>query len=308
MKATAFKVVAIILCIVAALLSFGGRLGSLTDRAGNQALTRQNDNYLSTSFNKALVGFGTLSVLKAGLDIIEGSEIGASLGVTAQLEVGDIVQPAYDYVDIAWRTLLTGCVTLLSMQYLLKAATILDSYLLGATLMLLALFLITRWWRPTWISVKNILRDMLSVAIVVTLALYYILPLSVWGASKLSRTITQPAIEEAQNGFEQAKKTLFPDDQQRASGIVAKLKQIQDRIEQIAAYLKDETKDMVVWAIKLITGYIFDCIVFPLALFTLLFWLTRSVIRYLFQKNFQASFRDDLSQILIGTQRNKNCQ
>jgi hypothetical protein len=271
-------------------------------------LTRQNDDYLNASFNKALVGFGTLSVLKAGLDIIEGSEIGASFGVTVQLQVGDIVKPAYDYVDIAWRTLLTGCVALLSMRYLLKAATILDSYLLGATLMLLALFLMTRWWRQNWISVKYILRDMLSVAIVVTLALYYILPLSVWGASRLSRAITQPAIEEAQNGFEQTKKSLFPDDQPSASGIVAKLKQIQDRIEQIAAYLKDKTKDMVIWAVKLITGYIFDCIVFPLALFTLLFWLTRSIIRYLFQKNFQASFRDDLSQILIGTQRNKNCQ
>jgi len=41
MKATALKVVAIILCIVAALLSFSGRLDSLTDRAGNQALTRR---------------------------------------------------------------------------------------------------------------------------------------------------------------------------------------------------------------------------------------------------------------------------
>ena len=88
---------------------------------------------------------------------------------------------------------------------------------------------------------------------------------------------------------------------------MAKLKQIQDRIEQIAAHLKDKTKDMVIWAIALITGYIFDCIVFPLALFTLLLWLTRSIIRYLFQKNFQASFRDDLSQILIETQRNKSC-
>ena len=269
-------------------------------------MTKENENYLSASFNKALIGFGVLSVLKAGLDIIEGSEVGASFGVTAQLQVGDIVQPAYDYVDIAWRTLLTSCVTLLSIRYLLQAAQILDHYVLGVTLILGAGFLSIRWWRRNWIRARGFLRDVLSVAIVATLALYYILPLSVWSASKLSRTITQPALEEAQKGFEETKNILFPEDQQQVGGIVAKFKYMQERIQQIASYLKEKTKDMVIWTVKLITGYIFDCIVFPLTLFAVLLWLIRSIMRYLFEKSLQASLRDDLAKILREAQGRSN--
>ncbi|MDH7499106.1 MAG: hypothetical protein QHH30_01810, partial [candidate division NC10 bacterium] len=264
-----------------------------------QRLARQNEEYLSASFNKALIGFGVLSVLKAGLDIIEGSEVGASFGVTAQLQVGDIVQPAYDYVDIAWRTLLTSCVTLLSIRYLLKAAQIVDHHVLGGTLTLVACFLGLLWWRRNWTRTRSLLRDLLGVAIVASLALYYLLPLSVWSASKLSQAITQSALEEAQKGFEEAKNILFPEDQQQVGGVVAKLKYMQDRIQHIAGYLKEKTKDMVVWTVQLITGYLFDCIIFPLILFALLLWLVRGIVRYLFEKGLQASLRDDLARILM---------
>jgi len=306
MQTMAPKIGAVILCLILGVLSFTGRLDSLTDKAGNQRLARHNEEYLSASFNKALIGFGVMSVLKAGLDIIEGSELGASFGVTAQLQVGDIVQPAYDYVDIAWRTLLTSCVTLLSIRYLLKAAQIVDHYVLGVTLILVACFLGILWWRRNWTRTRSLLRDILGIAVVATLALYYILPLSVWSASKLSRTITQPALEEAQKGFEETKNILFPEDQQQVGGVVAKLKYMQDRIQHIASYLKDKSKDMVIWTIKLITGYLFDCIVFPLTLFAVLLWLIRAIIRYLFEKGLQASLRDDLAQILTEARGRSN--
>jgi hypothetical protein len=306
MKAqAAIKIVIIAFSICLALLSYTGHMDRGIERVGTVTLNSQNDSYLTASFNKALVGFGTMSALKAGLDIIEGSEVGASWGLTANLQVGDIVQPAYDYVDIAWRTLLTGCISLLSIRYLLQAATIIDSYVLGTTFILLGLFLSVHWWKSDWAQPKSLLRDALSVAVVATLALYYILPLSVWGASKLSQVITQPGIEEAQQGFEQTKQALFPAEQQNPDGMIAKLQHIQDRFEQIATFLKDKTKDMVIWSIKLITGYIFDCVVFPLALFTLLLWMTRSTMRYLLQKSIQSTLRDDMARLLISNDKRK---
>lgn len=305
MKKNSIRIIVIFLCLISAYLAFRGSLDIVVNKIGIQSLITHNDEYLNMSFNKALVGFGVMSALKAGLDIIEGSEIGASFGITAQVEVGDIVRPAYDYIDIAWRTLLTSCVTLLSIRYLLKAATIIDGYMLGATLIIVAIFLMLRWWLPAWSYAKGVVRDVLSVAIVATLAIYYILPLSVWGASRLSSLITRPAIEEAQKGFEETKNTLFPDNQQTTDGIVAKLKQLPSRIQQIANYLKNKTMDMVVWSIKLITGYIFDCIVFPLTLFILMLWMTRSIMWYIFHKNLQSSIRDDISRILAGKESAK---
>lgn len=297
------RVVSIVVALAVAAIAFLGWIDRPLSVIGGGPLQRSNEAYLTKSFNKALAAFGTMSILKAGLDVIEGSEIGASFGVTANLQVGDIVQPAYDYVDIAWRTMLTGCVTLLSIRFLLQTAAILDSYLLGVTLLLLAAFLSSHWWSRRLPGLKNTIRDALSMAIVVTLALYYLLPVSVWGAAKLSHAITQPSMEEAQKGFDQTKQALFPDDQQSPNGIVAKLKDMQNRIEQIAVYLKDKTKDMVVWAITLIAGYIFDCIVFPLLIFTLLLWATRSIMKYVFQKNSESSLRDTLSQILTGREK-----
>jgi len=299
------KIPTILLSVCLALFAFSGHIDRKIERVGTVMLNSQNDSYLTASFNKALVGFGTMSSLKAGLDIIEGSEVGASWGLMANLQVGDIVQPAYDYVDIAWRTLLTGCITLLSIRYLLQAVAIIDSYVLGTTFILLALFLSVHWWKSGWAQLKSLLRDALSVAVVATLALYYILPLSVWGASKLSQVITQPGIEEAQQGFERAKQALFPEEQQNLDGMVAKLHHIQERFEQISIFLKEKTKDMVIWSIKLITGYIFDCVVFPLALFTFLLWMTRSTMGYLLQKSAQSTLRDDIARLLVNNNKRK---
>jgi len=299
------RLVSIVVALAIAAIAFLGWIDRPLSVIGTGSLQRSNEAYLTKSFNEALAVFGTMSILKAGLDVIEGSEIGASFGVTANLQVGDLVQPAYDYVDIAWRTMLTGCVTLLSIRFMLQTSAMVASYFLGVTLLLLAAFLSSHWWSRRLAVLKNTIRDALCMAIVVTLALYYLLPLSVWGASKLSHAITQSSMEEAQKGFEQTKQALFPDSQQSTTGVIAKLKDMQNRIEQIDIYLRDKTKEMVVWSITLIAGYIFDCIAFPFLLFLALLWATRSVMKYISQKNAELSLRDTLSQILLDMGKNK---
>lgn len=46
--------------------------------------------------------FLVISAIKAGMALIEGSTV----GVGFELEVGDVIQPAYDYVDFFWRVFL----------------------------------------------------------------------------------------------------------------------------------------------------------------------------------------------------------
>ncbi len=280
------------------LLAFAGETERCTDLLGPGQMAEANDAYLTASFNRAIAGFGVMSLLKAGLDIIEGSEVGASFGVTAQIEVGDIAQPAYDYVDIAWRTLLLGSVSLLGIRYLLQAAGMIDSIVLGFSLMIASIFCLLRWFAPQQHRMLCVLKDALTVSIVAVLALYYLLPVSVWGASFLSRVITAPAIAEAEQGFQQTQARLFPQDDASIDGWGEKLSSLQEKIEKTVAYLKDNAKDFVVWTVKLITGYVFDCIVFPVLLFLLLFWLTRSIMRYVFHPNLQQSLSDELQRIL----------
>lgn len=287
-------------CVVLAALAFTGTLAPITNQLGTNALNRHNDEYLDTTFNQALAGFGVMSGVKTGLAIIEGSTAGVSVGATINLQVGDVVQSVYDYVDIAWRTLLTGCVTILSIQYLLKAAEMVSGYVLSLMLILLGVSLVFRWWGKRFARVRDVLRDVLSVSIVASLAIFYLLPISVWGASHLSRIITQPQIEEAQSGFKETKEALFPEDVDASESFISIVKKMPERVQQIAQSLKHRSIEMATWTIKLIAGYIFDCIVFPLTLFVLLLWLTRSVMRYVFHKNMQISLGEDMSRILVG--------
>lgn len=52
--------------------------------------------------------FLALSTLKALLAVIEGSTMGVSLGANVTLEAGDIIQPAYDYLDFSWELMLSA--------------------------------------------------------------------------------------------------------------------------------------------------------------------------------------------------------
>ena len=295
---TALRITVGTALLTLSILAFTGKSDRVTDLLGPGRMSEANEAYLSASFNKAIAGFGVMSLLKAGLDIIEGSEVGASFGVTAQLQVGDLAQPAYDYVDIAWRTLLTGSVTLLGPRYFLQSAKFIDSIILGLALLTGTMLYFTVWLAPRWHKLRWILRDILSVSIVLVLAIYYLLPLSVWGASHLSKTITAPAIAEAEEGFRQTQEELFPVEDEAVNGWTAKLRNLQARIDKTAAVLKEKATDFVVWTVKLIAGYVFDCIVFPVTLFILLLWLTRSIMRYIFHRNFQRSFTEELQRLL----------
>jgi hypothetical protein len=304
-KRTALKIAGLVSLIILSITSLTGCLEPGLDSVLGKHLAAKNDRYLDSSFDEAITGFGVMSVWKAGLDIIEGSEVGASIGVSARLQVGDIVQPAYDYVDIAWRTLFVGSVTLLGIRYLLQAAELVDSYVLSFTLIMVTLAYIGAWVIPSKQRLRSILRDIVGVSIVASLALLYILPLSVWGASKLSGIITAPSIKEANAGFDQARHQLFPEAPDNGDSWTKKLKDIPSRIEQIGTYLKDRSTEMITWTVKLVVGYIFDCIVFPVTLFVMLLWLTRGVLTYVFQRNIQRTFRDDLSAILIAHSKRK---
>lgn len=61
-----------VISIVAA-IAFLGWIDRPISFIGGGPLQRSNDAYLTKSFNKTLAAFGTMSILKAGLDVMAGS-------------------------------------------------------------------------------------------------------------------------------------------------------------------------------------------------------------------------------------------
>ena len=123
------------------------------------------------------------------------------------------------------------------------------------------------------------LRELALFLTVLSTVFYLILPLSVSGGAYLSRKITAPAIEEAESGLSSLRKELFSEDQTTDEGIRARWSQTKEQLNQMASYLKEKASELIVWILKLITGYLFDCLLFPLALFFLLVWFTRAAAR-----------------------------
>ena len=61
--------------------------------------------------------FILVSGLKAGLAVIEGSTVEA---VFIDIEIGDIVQPSYDFVDQIWKFLFYGLLILSTYEFILE--------------------------------------------------------------------------------------------------------------------------------------------------------------------------------------------
>lgn len=88
---------------------------------GYHALNDYAIDKTAAALERDQVAFLLISGLKASLALIEGS----SVGVGFELEVGDIVQPAYDYVDFFWRIFLYAFMVLGFYQLLLETGLLL---------------------------------------------------------------------------------------------------------------------------------------------------------------------------------------
>ena len=79
---------------------------------------------------------------------------------------------------------------------------------------------------------------------------------------------------------------LFSDDDDddsifSALDFTAKYEMTRERIRQIGKYFKDKTTLMATLTIQLVAGYLFDCIIFPLTFFVILYVLTKSLVAFL---------------------------
>ncbi len=277
--------------VVAMILTMAGYADTLIQGVGMGLVTDNNREYLEEAFDRSLVGFLVLSGIKSGLAIIEGSEV----GIGFNLEIGDIVQAVYDYVDVAWRTALAGGAILLMTRFCLDAVALVDHWFLVLMLLSIGVYWILAWYLPQMKRVNRVARESMIFLVVMSLTLYIVLPIAVSGASYLSRSITQPLIEATQDEFQEINQafspqrmhnSLFPPAKESESifsslDFTARFEKTKERIQAIGEYFKDKTRHIAVLTLKLVAGYLFDCIVFPLTFFIILYLFTRNFIRFI---------------------------
>jgi hypothetical protein len=284
------KSLLLMILLGAAILAAAGYSDHLVDSVGMGRISNTNLAYLDDAFDRSLAGFLVLSGIKSGLAIIEGSEV----GIGFNLEIGDIVQAVYDYVDVAWKAALAGGTILLMTRLCLEAVALIDHWCLSVMLLGAVVYLIFHWFLAGFQRTTRMVREATLFLVVLTLILYVILPVSITGASFLSKKITQPIIEETQEGFEEIQKefspaypskSFLPEDVKEGSlfpgfDFKSKYESTKERIQYIGTFFKDKTRPMAVLTLKLVAGYVFDCIIFPLTIFVVLYLFTKNIVNF----------------------------
>jgi hypothetical protein len=292
-KRNALRIAAAVLLASGIAASVSGIADLGLNAAGLGKLRTSNDRYLRSSFDKTLKTFAVLSAVKVGLAIVQGSDV----GIGFNLEVGDVVQSAYDYVDVAWRTVLGCAAVLLGTRYLLQAADLAAPWFLAAVFSFLLLGAMLSWGAPRLRLIRSVFRDLAWTAAIASLTLYLALPLSIAGGRRLSEKITRPSMQEAGEGFALIQRDLDASSS-AGGGLWSKLMEAKEKLARVTKVVTTRASELSEWVLKIIAGYVFDCLVFPALLFLFLFWLARKGFRTIIEANRSRGFRMDLEQVL----------
>lgn len=274
-------------------LAATGLMDKALARVGLGELDRANHHYLEESYDNALEGFLLLSAIKSGLAVIEGSEV----GIGFNLQVGDLVQSVYDYVDIAWKTVLAGGTILFMTRLVLDGVAMTDHIVMVLAFFGILTLAAGRCFLPDRKGMARLLRSVTATCIFLTVLLYLVLPLAVYGASRLSERITRPLIQKSYDAFGQVSRTFTQDvaednlghDGKGASaietamGVADRYERLKKRLRELEVYLGEQGKNLAGTTFQLIAAYLFDCVIFPLAFAAVLILFIKGFPGYLTQ-------------------------
>jgi len=109
-----------------AILSITGVLRAFQEKV----ILPSAETYVEESQEKALTAFVTISIVKGIVAVIEGSDV-------VGIEVGDLVQPLYDSIDITWRIITLSLASLYVVEVLLDLSAVLGQFTTSLLLLLL---------------------------------------------------------------------------------------------------------------------------------------------------------------------------
>jgi len=160
------RTITVSILFVLAVLSVTGVAGSFQ----RKVILPPAESYVHESQEKALTAFAAISIVKGLVAVVEGSDV-------VGIEVGDIVQPLYDAVDITWKLIATSLATLYALEMVLKICGLTGSVFMAAVFVLIAVLQFTE---------KGILKKLAYTAGVLAFCFYFAIPVSLFLSGKLS--------------------------------------------------------------------------------------------------------------------------
>jgi hypothetical protein len=247
-----------------------GPFSGLSNLLYQRTLAERAVHNLDEALEKNLIVFATLSVIKGSVALVEGSSVGMGFAV----EVGDLVQPAYDYIDFVWRLFLYSILILTFYKQLL------DSGILGLGLPIFGLGMGLLVLAPLFKKKNRALQPAGRWLARFGLLIAYGIPIVLILSDTLSRTYTDPLkekstlrIEQISNDFLQSKNEfIFLKDKFNLSRPTESIEDIRLSLLRIVRKVSSTAWESVGVLLYYVSILIFDLLFLPVIMGLLLYF------------------------------------
>ncbi len=270
-----------IIVIVGILLCILGIMNKIFEFTIFNFFKNMTKPYLERAYEESKKLFITLSLLKGTTDVIEGSTVNVNVILGMNIQIGDLVQPIYDIIDILWKISLASVVVL-------KLETIYyEIFKMKLASILIFISLVT--YLPYTFS-KNMVTEALKKISKYTLLgltfIYILLPGTILLSSGMSdyfeKEYKEPAVVRLNQSLDKLNKVkddLFVMEQSKnIFNIPGQIESTKNKFSNLGQEISNVSKDLADFTPVIIGITLLSYIIMPLLLLIFLYKLTKSLL------------------------------
>ena len=270
-----------IIVIVGILLCILGIMNKIFEFTIFNFFKNMTKPYLERAYEESKKLFITLSLLKGTTDVIEGSTVNVNVILGMNIQIGDLVQPIYDIIDILWKISLASVIGL-------KLETIYyEIFKMKLASILIFISLVT--YLPYTFS-KNMVTEALKKISKYTLLgltfIYILLPGTILLSSAMSdyfeKEYKEPAVVRLNQSLDKLNKVkddLFVMEQSKnIFNIPGQIESTKNKFSNLGQEISNVSKDLADFTPVIIGITLLSYIIMPLLLLIFLYKLTKSLL------------------------------
>ena len=270
-----------IIVIVGILLCILGIMNKIFEFTIFNFFKNMTKPYLERAYEESKKLFITLFFLKGTTDVIEGSTVNVNVILGMNIQIGDLVQPIYDIIDILWKISLASVVVL-------KLETIYyEIFKMKLASILIFISLVT--YLPYTFS-KNMVTEALKKISKYTLLgltfIYILLPGTILLSSAMSdyfeKEYKEPAVVRLNQSLDKLNKVkddLFVMEQSKnIFNIPGQIESTKNKFSNLGQEISNVSKDLADFTPVIIGITLLSYIIMPLLLLIFLYKLTKSLL------------------------------
>ena len=237
--------------------------------------------YLDKTYDESKKLFLVLSLIKGTTDVIEGSTVNVSMILGMEIEVGDIVQPIYDIINILWKISLASTVILKleSLYFEIFKVKIANLLIFISLVSLLPYTFIKN-------KITSIFKSISKYSFFILVFIYLVLPGSVLINSYISRYFEEeykkPAIEKLDKSLDklnEVKDRLFTFEQSKSIfDVPGQINSTKEKVEDFNKEIVSVSKSLSENTPLIIGIMLLTTIILPILIILFLYKVTRIMI------------------------------